>query len=114
MVRGDANPFQGEDVNYANAKFYKLASFGIYQVHLTLDGENQNEKARPPILPQKILRVVNSYVNQAAEPQSTRSKVLFKYTPKDQRKGGQKALMPVKEIVNSLIMSYTFPLQRID
>jgi len=40
--------------------------------------------------------------------------VLFKYTPKDKRKADQKALIPVKEIVNTLIKSYAFPLQRID
>jgi len=40
--------------------------------------------------------------------------VLFKYTPKDKRKDDQKALTPVREIVNSLVTSYTFPLRRID
>jgi len=40
--------------------------------------------------------------------------VLFKYTPKDKRKADQKALTPVKEIVNTLVTSYTFPLRRID
>jgi len=39
---------------------------------------------------------------------------LLKYTPKEKRKVGQKALTPIKEIVNSLVTSYTFPLQRID
>jgi len=59
------------------------------------------------------MRVVNSYVNEVKEPQSTRSKVLSKYTPKDKRQVGQKALTLVGEIVNSLIASYTFPLRRI-
>ena len=27
-IRGDANPFHGEDVNYADAKFYKSADSG--------------------------------------------------------------------------------------
>jgi len=40
--------------------------------------------------------------------------VLFKYTPKDKRKANQKALIPVKEIVNTLVTSYTFSLRRID
>jgi len=29
MIRGDTNPFEGEDVNYVDAKFYKSADFGI-------------------------------------------------------------------------------------
>jgi len=40
--------------------------------------------------------------------------VLLKYTPKDRRKDGQKALPPVREIVNSLVTSYAFSLRRID
>ena len=40
--------------------------------------------------------------------------MLFKYTPKEKRKVGQKALTPIREIVNSLVMSYTFPLRQID
>ena len=80
MVRGDANPFHGEDVNYADAKFYRSASFGVHQVPLNPDGENQKENAKTPNLPQRVIRVVNSYVNEAKEPQPTRFKVLSKYT----------------------------------
>ena len=114
MVRGDANPFHGEDVNYAGAKFYRSAGYGVHQVPLNPDGENQKENAKTPNLPQMVIRVVNSYVNEAKEPQPTRSKVLLKYKPKDKRKANQKALILVKEIVNTLVTSYTFPLQRID
>jgi len=46
------------------------------------------------------MRVVNNYANEAKEPQSTRLNMLFKYTPKDKRNAGQKALTPVREIVN--------------
>ena len=106
--------FYGEDVNYADAKFYRSAGFGVQQVPLNPDVENQKEKAKTPNLPQRIIRVVNSYVNEAKEPQPVRSKVLFKYTPKVKRKPNQKALIPVKEIVNTLVTSYTFPLRRID
>jgi len=79
MVRGDANPFYGEDVNYADAKFYRSAGFGVQQVPLNPDGENQKEKAKTPNLPQRVIHVVDSYVNEAKEPQPVRSKVLFKY-----------------------------------
>jgi len=113
MVREDANPFHREDVNYADAKFYKSANFGVRQVPLDPDGENQKENAKTPNLPLKIIRVVNSYVNEAKELQPTRSKVLFKYTPKDKRKANQKALIPVKEIVNTLVTSYTFPFEEL-
>ena len=65
-------------------------------------------------MPQKVIQVVNSYASEAKEYQSPRSKVLFKYTPKDKRKVGQKALTTVREIVNSLVTSYTFPLRSID
>jgi len=40
MVRGDANPFHGEDVNYVDAKFYKSEGFGVHQVPSDPDGEN--------------------------------------------------------------------------
>ena len=60
------------------------------------------------------MRVINSYAVEAKESQFMRSKVSLKYTPKDKRKVGQKALTPVRKIVNSLIASYTFPLRRID
>jgi len=33
-IRGDANPFHGEDVNYADDKFYKSADSGTSQVLL--------------------------------------------------------------------------------
>jgi len=46
MVRGDANPFHGEDVNYADAKFYKFAGFGVHPVPLNLDGETIQEMLR--------------------------------------------------------------------
>jgi len=65
-------------------------------------------------LSQRVIRVVNSCVNEAKEPQPTQSKVVFKYTPKDKRRDNQKALIPVKEIVNTLLTSYTFPLRGID
>jgi len=42
------------------------------------------------------------------------SKVLFKYTPKEKREANQKALIPVKELVNILVTSYTFSIRRID
>jgi len=80
MVRGDANPFNGEDVNYADAKFYRSACFGVHQVPLNPDGENHKENAKTPNLPQRVIHVVNSYVNEAKEPQPTRFKVLSKYT----------------------------------
>jgi len=71
-------------------------------VPLNPDGENQKENAKTPNLPQRVIRVVNSYTNEAKEARPTRSKLLFKYTPKDKRKANQKALIPVKEIVNTL------------
>lgn len=113
-IRGDTNPFHGEDVNYADAKFYKSADSGTSQVLLAQEKDNQKEKLKALTLPQKVIRVVNSYASEAKEYQALRSKVLFKYTPKEKRRAGQKALTPVKEIVNSLVTSYTFPLRRID
>jgi len=50
MVRGDANPFHGEDVNYTDAKFYTSAGFGVHQVPLNQDGENHKENAKAPNL----------------------------------------------------------------
>jgi len=84
-------------------------------VPLNPDGENQKGNAKTPNLSQRVIPVVNSYINEAKEPQPTQSKALFKeYRPKDKRKANQKALIPVKEIANTLVTSYTFPLSRID
>jgi len=40
MVLEDANPFHGEDVNYADAKFYKSANLEVRQVPLDPDGKD--------------------------------------------------------------------------
>jgi len=40
IIRGDANPFHREDVNYANAKFYKSTYSGTSQVSLDLKAGN--------------------------------------------------------------------------
>jgi len=115
-IRGDANTFFGEDVDYADAKFYKLWDSEISEVSSDLKRDSQKEKAKTLTLPksQKVIRVVNSYAGEASEHQAPRSKVLFKYTPKNKRKVSQKALTPVRDIVNSLATSYTFTLRRID
>jgi len=113
-ILGDANPFHGEDITYADAKFYKSADSGTSQVLLNQRKSNQRENPKLLTLPQKVIRVVNNYASEAKEDQFPRSKVLFKYAPKDKRKDGQKVLTPVRKIVNSLITSYTFPLRRID
>ena len=77
-------------------------------------GGNQEEQPKAPTFPQKVICVFNRYANQENEPQYTRSKMLFKYTPKDKRKVSQKALTPVREVVHFFIASYTFPLSRTD
>ena len=64
-------------------------------------------------LPQKLVRVVNSDASEAKEYQSPWSNVLFKYTSKEKRNASQKALTPVKEIMNSFVTSYTFLLRQI-
>jgi len=63
--------FYGEDVNIADAKFYKSANFKVCQVPLHPNGENRKENAKTPNLPQKIICVVNSYINEAKERQPT-------------------------------------------
>ena len=110
MIWGDINPFHKEDVNYANAKLYKSADFGISPVPLDPNEGNQKDEAETPALPYKVIHVVNSYVNEEKVSQSMQSKVLFKYTPRDKRKVGRKALTPVREITDSLVTSYTFRL----
>jgi len=40
--------------------------------------------------------------------------LLFKYAPYEKRKVGKKGIDPVREIMNSLVTSYTFLLRRID
>jgi len=51
MIQGDANPFHEEDTNYADAKYYKSADFGICQVPLDPDGGNHEEKPKAATLP---------------------------------------------------------------
>ena len=80
MVQGDANPFHGEDVNFADAKFYKLVNLEVRQVPLVPDGKDQKGNAKTPNLPQKIIRVVNSYVNEVKEPQPAIKGVVQIYT----------------------------------
>jgi len=112
-IRGDENPFHGDHVNYTDAK-YKLTDPGTSQVSLDLKGGNQKEQPTTLTLPQKVIRVVNNYASEAKEYQFSRSKVLCKYTPKEKRKAGLKALIPVGEIVNSLLTSYSYPLRQTD
>ena len=69
-IRGDTNPFHGEDVNYADAKFYKSADSRTSQVLLAQEKDNQKEKPKALTLPQKVIQVVNSYVSEAKEEQS--------------------------------------------
>jgi len=68
-ILGDANPFHGEDVNYADAKFYKSANFGTSQVLLNKQKSNQRENPKPLTLPQKVIRVVNSYASEVKKDQ---------------------------------------------
>ena len=55
IIRGDTNPFHGEDVNYADAKFYKSAEPRSSQVPLSQTGGNQTEKLEPLISPYKVI-----------------------------------------------------------
>ena len=96
-----------------SAKFYKSADSGTSQVLLNQRKQNRRENLKSLAFPQKVIRVINSYTSEAKEDQFRQSKVLFKYAPKDKRLDVQKALTPVREIVNSLVTSYTFPLRRI-
>ena len=87
IIRGDANPCHGKDVNYADAKFYKSTYPRTSQVSLDLKGGKKKEKPATLTLPQKVIRVVNSYASRAMEYQSQLSKALFKYAPEGEKKG---------------------------
>jgi len=53
-IRGDAYPFHGEDVNYADAKLYKSLDSETSQMSLDLKGGNRKES------PQLLLYLIRS------------------------------------------------------
>ena len=85
-IRGDANPFHGEDVNYADAKFYKSTDPGISQASLDLKGST---KTKSSWLLLCLRRSFELSIVMLVKPRNINSQVeMFKYTPKDKRKVG--------------------------
>jgi len=97
-VNADLNPFRGEQVNYADAKFYKSADVTILKDAIkTSKGEKMNGTTKQ--------------VKSSSKPNQ---RMTFKYVPKSQRAPGQKALASVKNVVETLMTSFTFPLRKLD
>jgi len=66
-IRSGINPFHGEDDNYADAKFYKSTDSRTSPVLLGQKGGDQKENPKALTLPQKVIRVVNSYISKTKD-----------------------------------------------
>ena len=115
MVVADTDPFKGEEVNYSDAKFYKPS-----------DGPSVKEAPRPvleakkqevprPLKPRvKVAPQTLSSNEKAPSPEVSKPKTVFRYVKKDQREPGQKAITPIKDIMETLMTSYARPLRKIN
>lgn len=111
-VNADPNPFYGEQVNYADAKFYKSANVTI------LKGKLEKGKCHESSTSQNSLQVKQLSPVKSPQPKEdlnvSNKKRIFKYIPKSQRGEGQKALTPIEDSMTALMTSYTLPLRKID
>jgi len=107
MIRGDQDPFQGENVNYADAKFYKKITINSPASVASVPQSKPKEEKFG-----KSPKVKETPVEEKSE--SARSKCLFKFIPKSERQAGQKPIMLIDKTMNSLMTSYTRPLRKID
>ena len=124
-VYADPDPFMGEEVNYADAKFYAttilMPSFkdnGIKKEGLD-DEQDPRPSSTEVSKASKAIKVkvkssgqTNMEENQGLK--ASKSKALFRYTPKSVRKPDQKILTPLQEPMAVLTASYSCPLRKID
>ena len=101
-VNADLNPFKGEQVNYADAKFYKPANVTILK---------DINKVSKGVGKEETMTGTTKQVKSSPKPEQ---KTTFKYVPKSQRVPGQKALAAVNNVVETLMTSFTFPLRKVD
>ncbi|XP_062076034.1 uncharacterized protein LOC133780178 [Humulus lupulus] len=112
-VNADPNPFYGEQVNYADAKFYKSANVTILKEKL------EEGKCHESLTSQKSLQVKQLSPVKSPQPKEEDLKVsnqkrTFKYIPKSQRGVGQKALTLIEDSMTALMTSFTLSLRKID
>ncbi|XP_060968195.1 uncharacterized protein LOC133035834 [Cannabis sativa] len=112
-VNADPNPFYGEQVNYADAKFYKPDNVTILKGKPEESKRHENSVIQnsPQI---KRLSLVKSPQSKEENLKVSNQKRTFKYIPKSQRGVGQKALTPIEDSMTALMTSFTLPLRKID
>ena len=112
IENGQANsdPFKGEEVNYSDAKFYKLVTVTKEPSAKTQEAKVMEKQEAPKSTKQQFrVKATASSSSHTSKP-----KVIFKNVMKDQQAPEQKTSTSVKDTVNSLMTSYTLPLRKID
>ena len=120
-VVADPNPFGSEEVNYADAKFYKMTNS-----HFSADNRKdkeaitRNEGSSKPSTSQsskasKVIRVKTTpkRVQKGQVSIAPKERLVLKYVPKEQGKL-KEVLTSVRDTMSSLTISYTCPLRRIN
>ncbi|KAM1018797.1 hypothetical protein ACFX2C_040378 [Malus domestica] len=107
-VLEDTDPFKGEEVNYADAKFYKQTKVTFSQT--TKDEVVQKESQSPAVEKAKPSRLVK--ITSSKTPKS--KKVVLNRSLKDQREPDEKAMEQIQNAFEALVTSYTKPLHRIN
>ena len=103
-VLADTDPFRGEEVNYADAKFYKQSKITFSQP--IKDEVVQKESQSPVVEKAKSSRLV-----KIASPKTPKSrKMVFNRSLKDQREPEKKAMGQIQNAFEALVTSYTKPL----
>ena len=107
-VLGDTDPFRGEEVNYADAKFYKQSKVTFSQP--TKYEVVQKESQSPAVEKAKSSRLVK--IASSKTPKSR--KLVFNRSLKDRREPEKKAMEQIQNAFETLVTSYTKPLHRIN
>ena len=124
-VYADPDPFMGEEVNYADAKFYATTILMPSSKDNGIKKEGLDDEQDPRPSSTEIskaskaikVKVKSSSQTNMEETQglkASKSKALFRYTPKSVRKPDQKILTPLQESMAVLTASYSCPLRKID
>ncbi|KAM1786196.1 hypothetical protein ACFX12_039014 [Malus domestica] len=107
-VLADTDPFRGEEVNYADAKFYKQSKVTFSQP--TKDEVVQKESQSPTVEKAKPSRLVK--IASSKTPKSR--KVGLNCSLQDRRESEKKAMEQIQDAFEALMTNYTKPLRKIN
>lgn len=124
-VYADPDPFVGEEMNYANAKFYATT--------ILMPSSKDNGTKKESLNVEQDLRPSSTEISKASKAikvkvkpsgqinmeeiqgsKALKSKALFRYTPKSVRKPDQKILTSLQDSMVVFTTSYSCPLRKID